>query len=84
MMVKKEETSNKHLGEGGSNFLISINRRENQSWQGYIQWLDTGDKIHFRSELELMQLISEAVSMNANEDYKLRSWKEANRIQLAK
>ncbi len=55
---------------GGSNFLITIHHSENNSWQGVINWLDTGKTIHFRSALEMMSLIDEAVARDK------RSWED--------
>ena len=57
-----------------SNFLITIHHQENYSWQGVIQWLDTGKKVHFRSELELMNLIHSAVQVQAQSEDSLRTW----------
>lgn len=61
---------------GGTSFLISIYHQENQSWQGAIQWLDTGQKTHFRSELELLNLIHNAVQENGHGEEPLRTWKD--------
>ncbi len=61
---------------GGANFLISIYHQENHSWQGTIQWLDTGKKVHFRSELELMVLIQSALQVNQGEEKQLRNWED--------
>lgn len=58
----------------GSNFLVSIHHQENHSWQGVVQWLDTGEKIHFRSELELMNLIYDAVMKGQEQQKSLRTW----------
>lgn len=59
---------------GGTSFLVTIYQQENHSWQGYIQWLDTGEKMHFRSELELLNLMSKALSSNYNEGNNFRNW----------
>ncbi len=67
-----------------SNFLISIYHQENHSWQGVIQWLDTGEKIHFRSELEMLQLIQSAVRENSETKEEIRNWNESQNIKLAK
>lgn len=69
---------------GGSNFLISIYHQENHSWQGVIQWLDTGKKVHFRSELELMNLIHGAVQMNQETDEQLRTWEDDHSLKVVK
>ncbi|HAS73222.1 MAG TPA: hypothetical protein DCS67_03665 [Clostridiales bacterium UBA8960] len=65
-----------------NNFLISINRRENHSWQGTIQWLETGKKLHFRSEMEMLKLMSDAIL--TEEDETFRDWDDAPLIQLAR
>ncbi len=64
----------------GTNFLITIHHTENYSYQGFIQWLDTGEKLHFRSELELMTLIHSAVSTQTEEDRSLRDWGQSKHI----
>ena len=48
------------------------------SWQGIIKRLDTGEIIHFRSELELLSLIESAVKQyrKQNEKEGLRQWSE--------
>ncbi len=57
-----------------ANFLISIQHTENHSWQGSIQWLDTGERIHFRSELEMMSLMDQAVKRQKH--IETREWPE--------
>lgn len=71
-MQDDNEVLNNQLG--GINFNISINRLKNHSWQGYIQWLDSGKKRHFRSELELFNLMNEAVVSRQVEENDIRSW----------
>lgn len=44
-----------------ANFNIKIISRENQTWQGAIQWLDEGKAQNFRSALELIRLIDSAL-----------------------
>ena len=64
----------------GTNFLITIHHQENHSWQGVVQWLDTGKTVHFRSELELINLIHGAVQLNTATDETLRTWNDERRI----
>ncbi|MDH8679240.1 hypothetical protein QE109_13870 [Fusibacter bizertensis] len=66
----------------GSNFLISIHHQENHSWQGVIEWLDTGKKMHFRSELELMNLIHGAVELQSESKESLRTWNDERHINV--
>lgn len=38
-------------------FMLLISTRQNTSWQGYIDWMDSGSKQFFSSTLELLRLI---------------------------
>lgn len=69
-----------HRSNFGSNFLISILHQENHSYQGVIEWLDTGKKVHFRSELELMNLIHNAVQSTSVNENPMRSWEDERKI----
>lgn len=50
---KKEET-----------FIIRINDCQNSTWQGSILWADRKKKQCFRSTLEMISLIEEAVQLD--------------------
>ena len=43
-------------------FRVSILFRQNMSWQGYVSWLDGRQEKPFRSELELMLLMDQALT----------------------
>ncbi len=66
----------------GSNFLVTVHQQDNHSWQGVLEWLDTGKKIHFRSELELLSLMQQAVQSTQKEESTLRSWDDARKISI--
>ena len=72
-MSKRHQTA-QTATPGGVNFLITIHHQENHSWQGSIQWLDTGKKVHFRSELEMMQLLHQAAQATPKEAISFRTW----------
>lgn len=59
---------------GGNNFLVSIHYQENQSWQGVVQWLDSGQKVNFRSALELISLIQDAINVEVDNKNAHRIW----------
>ena len=61
---------------GGSTFLIRIYFKQHANWQGTIQWLESNKTVPFRSVLELISLLNEAVdkSSPANEGLDFRSW----------
>ncbi len=48
-------------GEKGT-FVIHVQFRQNATWQGNVQWLEKNKKQNFRSALELIKLIDEALS----------------------
>ncbi len=44
----------------GSTFLIKVYFRQNNTWQGRIEWLEIGKSLSFRSLLEMLRLMQEA------------------------
>lgn len=64
---------------GGTNFLVRVLYRQNSSWQGTIQWLDESKTLSFRSMLEMIHLMEEAIHMDAahERDRQLREWPRA-------
>ena len=62
----------KNQSTRSTNFLVSIYHQDHFSYQGLIHWIDTGEKIHFRSELELMNLIHNALPIVQNQE--IRNW----------
>ncbi len=47
--------------KGTSDFLIRVMFRNNTTWQGEVHWLDSDKKRSFRSSLELLHLMQEAM-----------------------
>lgn len=43
-------------------FIVKVDNYQNGTWQGRVIWADENVTEHFRSTLELMKLIDEAVS----------------------
>ena len=79
-MEKKLDSIN--LGKNESNFYIRILFRQNVTYQGTIEWIsgskDQNKKRYFRSLLEMISLINEAVEINDGKKnyYKIRKWEE--------
>ena len=48
--------------ETSTSFLVRIKYRQNTSWQGTVQWFDGKQTRCFRSCLELVMLIEEALA----------------------
>lgn len=66
-----------------TSFLITIHRRENHSWQGTIQWLESNQMVHFRSELEMLSLIQEATQKSQPKVETRRVWEEQKGLSIA-
>lgn len=47
-------------------FVVTIQHSQNSTWQGEVTWV-TGEneKIHFRSGLELIKIMNEAILKNS-------------------
>ena len=43
-------------------FIIKIDHCQNETWQGKVVWADEDTTEHFRSALELLQLVDEAIN----------------------
>lgn len=58
-------------------FTIQIQFRQNATWQGTIAWAEGGKSQKFRSELEMLKLMMEAVAANETDEIKetLNTWK---------
>ncbi len=50
----------------GGTFVVRVDSRERATWQGQVIWTDQNRKQYFRSSLELLRLMEDA--MNAGED----------------
>lgn len=70
---------------GGSTFLIRIYFKQHANWQGTIQWLEEDKTVPFRSVLELISLLNEAVDRDlpAEEGLGFRSWENVNAGEAA-
>lgn len=57
-------------------FLIRLNMRQNATWQGELCWVNDGRKIHFRSLLEMVNLMQEAIDISGlpQAESAFRSW----------
>ena len=79
--MSKENKTHENQVFGGINFLVSIQKSDNFSIQGVIEWLDTGKKVHFRSGFELLNLVESAL-MEASGNNRMRNWNENKQIKV--
>jgi len=54
-------------------FEISVKFMQNSTWQGQIHWFEKNRKQNFRSALEMLKLMDEALT-SENESGKTASW----------
>lgn len=57
--MSKEDILKKH-GDNGT-FVIRIKYCQNNSWQGVVTWAEKQQTVPFRSAIELIRLIDEAL-----------------------
>jgi len=56
-------------------FAITVKFMQNSTWQGHIHWMEEDKKQHFRSVLEMLKLMDEALAETA-QDTRQVSWDE--------
>lgn len=61
--MEKVKTTEEILKESGkkATFVVNVAYRQNATWQGKVLWAETGQSCYFRSALELMKLIDNAL-----------------------
>ena len=67
-----------------STFVVNVLFRQNATWQGTINWVDKKQTKRFRSSLELMKLIDEALETEFGADEEYTGWEQSqiNTTQL--
>lgn len=60
MRVMKDDELLKEHGDRGT-FIIRVQYRQHSSWQGVVTWSEKHKTVPFRSALELMKMIDEAL-----------------------
>ncbi|MBS4031505.1 MAG: hypothetical protein KGZ63_08810 [Clostridiales bacterium] len=61
---------------GGVSFLVKIQFSQNSTWQGTVQWLDEKKSMPFRSLLELIQLVNDAINHSVQSSPDNHMWVE--------
>lgn len=69
--MHKNTKDKKHVS---CKFLVRIQYRQNTTWQGTIQWLDGKKSKNFRSLMELIVLIQEAMVESGASQELNRPW----------
>ncbi|MCR4901263.1 MAG: hypothetical protein K6A23_00275 [Butyrivibrio sp.] len=62
-----DDMDNKDRETASETFIVNIQRTQNSSWQGDITWSGgNGEKLHFRSGLELLKIMDSAMDKTAD------------------
>ena len=81
-----EETSDaiKETRVGDCAFLIRIIFRQNATWMGEIHWLNGEKKIYFRSLMEMIMLMQDALDQCGlpPAEYSFRTWEDLEEASL--
>lgn len=74
----------KEMKVGDTAFLIRIIFRQNTTWMGEIHWLNAEKKLYFRSLMELIMLMQEALARSGvpKADYAFRTWQANEETSL--
>ena len=67
--VQNAAEMTEHKGDLAT-FVVHVQYRQNATWQGKVVWTDTKQESHFRSALELMKLMDNAMTSAAAKDEK--------------
>lgn len=54
--------SNNERAAEKNTFVVQVRRQQNATWQGSIHWVEDEKTQHFRSALELLRLMDEALT----------------------
>jgi hypothetical protein len=63
MYRDKGEINNKH-----GTFIVKVDRCQNETWQGRVVWADEERTEHFRSTLELLKLMDQALNASHRQE----------------
>ena len=65
MSKNLENDNQRELGSTKGTFEISVKFMQNSTWQGQIHWVEKDQKQSFRSALEMLKLMDEALTEGA-------------------
>lgn len=60
--------------KGKATFVIKVLFRQNATWQGKIQWVEENKTQNFRSELEMLKLMDDAIKMTDEGEDDTAKW----------
>jgi len=73
----KSQTGQRGGGNANCTFEITVRFTQNATWQGQIQWFESKKKQNFRSALEMLKLMDEALAGTAKDEHQI-GWGNEN------
>ena len=64
-------------GSARCTFEVSVKFLQNATWQGHIHWVEKDSKQNFRSVLEMLKLMDEALADGVEEE-PVVTWNDSN------
>jgi len=58
--------NHRDIGSTKGTFEITVKFMQNSTWQGEIHWIESNKKQNFRSALEMLKLMDEALAESAD------------------
>ncbi len=84
--MKKEEKIRHLIPPGGASFIVRVLNCQQNNWKGEIRWLDGKETVYFRSLLEMIMLIQDALEKQdmQNEVDDFRFWTEVKEVTVGR
>lgn len=70
-----------HRGKRGT-FIVRVEQRQHSSWQGRVTWVEKGETVTFRSALELLKLMDQALEHDSNQKALEEDFTEASKEEM--
>ena len=71
MEKESEKGKNPYPDRKKGTFIVKVDYCQNESWQGRVTWAEKNRTLHFRSALELMRIMDDALNKeNTNREEK--------------
>jgi len=69
----KKLENQRNVGSTKGTFMVSVKFTQNSTWQGELHWVEKNQKQNFRSALEMIKLIDEALE-ESMDDFQVIKW----------
>lgn len=75
-MRESGESANRRDSGNKNTFEVTVRFQQNATWQGQILWIEKNHRQTFRSALEMLKLMDEAITESVEEAQEAVSWEK--------